>query len=704
MSKRKGAFSGAILDLWRPPQHAGEAVGCLATTFTFDPGLFDEQCLGRFLEIESEPDREDVAFLLERETRLGGVYAGVLVDHRQAGVEHSLRWDVLPVRFRAGKQHAKLSLLVWTNHVRIIVASANLTEAGYRFNQEVAASIELGPETIEREILAQTISFLRTLLRFVPSHTGRLATLQRAESFLQQTEELVDQWRPARRRWLRQQLVFTLPTVEPDQPPRSTLEEVINACRRRGASPNSASVASPFFDLNDESSRVLAALCKSMARGDSRKLSFCVPAIRDADPAATPRLAAPKALFLTPANYQGEVIMKMLPERDSEKNRRPWHAKMLALRNNSYSALMIGSSNFTCAGMGVGPYRNAEANLLNIVDFDRSLNNEAKQLEALWPDMDIVIDPDSAEWLGPQPELEEEERSVTHLLPSGFLSATYRAGDKRQIILSFNTERLPEEWQIYACAPTERELLSTTEWYEYGSPSMIELSWKEVQPPHRLLVKWSGEEAFWTINVEDAKALPAPAQLENMTADDMLMILAAVDPSAAFRAWAKHQQSGLDFDPDLDSATPIDLDPLRSYDLQTTFLHRVRRRARVLAEIRRKLEQPVYGRQALDWRLRGLLGVQPLADRLVREVVNADSFVGEGLLTLADFLILLREVDYSPANGSLSAGEFNQEYKSFLAAMASDLWVQLLPHQEKVAPDLFGFWKRVVETCGGQSN
>ena len=62
-------------------------------------------CLARFLEIESEPDREDLAFRLERATRLGAVYAGVLVDHTQAGVEHSLRWDVLPVSVRAGKQH-----------------------------------------------------------------------------------------------------------------------------------------------------------------------------------------------------------------------------------------------------------------------------------------------------------------------------------------------------------------------------------------------------------------------------------------------------------------------------------------------------------------------------------------------------------------------------------------------------------------------
>ena len=112
MSRRsKRDNRSTMLDMWRPPRGAGDPVGCFATTYTFAPALFDEQCLARFLSIESEPDREDLAFLLERETRLGGIYAGVLVDYTQAGVEHSLRWDVLAARVPGGKQHAKLSLL-----------------------------------------------------------------------------------------------------------------------------------------------------------------------------------------------------------------------------------------------------------------------------------------------------------------------------------------------------------------------------------------------------------------------------------------------------------------------------------------------------------------------------------------------------------------------------------------------------------------
>lgn len=700
MSKRKkGASTAAMLDLWRPPQDAGDPIGCLATTYTFTPALYDEQCLGRFLDIESEPDREDLAFLLERECRLDGVYAGVLVDHTQGGVAHSFRWDVLRVRLNSGKQHAKVSLLAWAHHVRIIVASANLTEPGYRSNQEVAGVVDLTPRDANLEMLADVIGFLRRLLSRVPGTPDRPREVHRAESFLDQVERLVGGWKQIRRPGaIRQRFVFTLPTDGMSQPARSSLEETIQACRSRGASPNRAWIASPFFDVNDDTSRVTAALCKSMARGGRRDLVFWVPAIRDSDATTVPRLAAPKALLETPRYYQGNVTVAMLPEIDGDKNPRTWHAKMLALHADRYSALMIGSSNFTCAGLGVEQYRNAEANLLSIVD--RVPNSrDAGQLQSVWPKMDLVNDPESAEWLGPCPDLEEEEQSKAAWLPAGFLSAMYRAGDNRQILLFLDPAHLPEDWHIHTCGPDERELLSAASWRQDGRASVVEHSWAPVQPPPKLLVRWAGLEAFLPLNVEDSRALPPPAQLENMTADDMLLILAAADPSAAFRVWAKGQQSSDSFDNDLDAATPPDLDPLRRYDLHTTFLHRIRRRARILAQLRANLQRPVYSQQALEWRLRGLIGVEPLADRLLQEFTNLDSAADEPLLTLADFLIVLREVEYQQSQGSLSHHEFKKFYRSFLAGLATNLRDQVDAHRDRVSEELMNFWERVLEEC-----
>ena len=692
-----------MLELWRPPEDAGEPIGCLATTYTFDPSLFDEPCLGRFLEIESEPDREDLAFLLERENRLGCVYAGVLVDHTQAGVSHSLRWDVLSVRVRAGKQHAKLSLLAWSRHIRIIVASANLTEPGYRANREVAATVDLSPTEADEDLLIQAITFLRDLLALVPGAQDDPPDVQRASAYLSQVERLAETWvRPRRKAVVRQQLACTLPAVRSENGPRSSLDEAVEACRRSGRSPHEAWVASPFFDVDDDRGRVAVALCKSMARGRTRKIRFCVPAARDEGDTAVPRLAAPEAIRLAPLQYRGRVSVAVLPDFDGDKNRRFWHAKMLALRGDSYTALMTGSSNFTCAGMGVASYRNAEANLLTVVDRVR-YGRETSIFEKMWSEMVPVEDPGAVEWLGSQPEADEEEAAVVSSLPAGFVSGTYRAGDDRKIVLRFDPPHLPPQWRIHACGRDERELLTASVWAEAGSRSVVTLPWLPLEPPDRLLVFWDGEEAFLPLNVEEGQQLPPPARLEKMSADDMLWILAAADPSAAFRVWARDQQPSDRFDTDVDSATPVDLNPLRRHDLQVTFLYRIRRRARILAQLRANLQRPVWGRRALDWRLRGMIGIEALSQRLVRDIATSsdagDEASDEALLTLADSLLVLHEVDYVPSDGSLSKQEFDTEFRLFLRELADKLQEQVAAQQSNISPEPLGFWLRVLDKC-----
>jgi hypothetical protein len=697
MSKYKKSNSETILDLWRPPQGAGDPLGCLATTYTFDPGLFDEQCLARFLEIESEPNREDLAFLLERESRLGSVYAGVMVDHTRAGVEHSLRWDILPVRIRAAKQHSKVSLLAWSHHIRIIVASANLTEPGYRTNYEVAAAVDLAEKEANIDILSEAVAFLRNLIMFVPGAVQLPPEVQRAESFLNQVERRTREWEPTRKRSsVRQHFACTLPAFDKAGADRSSLDEAIRACRGRGGSPHEVWMASPFFDEDSGNKRVAAELCKLMARGGHRELWFCVPAIKDGNSGAVSRLAAPKTLLLTPKSYDAEVSIEMLPEMDEDKNRRPWHAKMLSLFGNPYSALMIGSSNFTCAGMGIGSHRNAEANLLTIVD-KVEYGRDSGLLQSLWPEMEQVADPECAEWLGSLPDQEEEEQDSIPPLPTGFLSASYYAGDIRQIMLRFDPADLPDEWDIRACGQEDRDLLSASTWNEHGRPPVIKVEWDPTQPPEKLLVLWDNHKAFLPLNVDDSSKLPPPAQLEHMSADDMLWILAATDPSAAFRAWAKRQQTSNLFDPDIDSATPIDLDPLRRYDLSATFLHRIRRRAHILAQLRSNLQRPVWSRQALEWRLKGMIGIEPLADRLVRELCSMAA--DEALLTLADFIILLNEVEYQPSEGSLSKPEFEKIFRAFLNELAVKLCKEIEAHRDRLSKDLMQFWERVTEQC-----
>jgi hypothetical protein len=689
-----------MLELWRPPVAAGDPIGCLASTYTFTPGIFDEQCLARFLEIESEPNREDLAFLLERETRLGGVYAGVLVDHTSAGVDHSFRWDVLPVRIHGGKQHAKVSLLMWSRHIRVIVASANLTDPGYRRNFEVAAGLDFSPEQSDPETLSQSVGFLRSLLAFVPGAADNLPEIRRAAGFLDNVYEHARGWKQRRRSGtVRQRLACTLPGPQ-GASARSSLDEAIKACWERGNSPHEVWIASPFYDPDPKMNAATASLCKKMARGTHRKLCFAVPSPGSSEICEVlngPRLAAPRSLITTPLMYAGSSSIHLLPDSE-DKNPRPWHAKMLKLVGEGYVGLMAGSSNFTCAGMGIGSNRNAEANVITVVD-RVAYGRETPELEAVWPDMERVVNPESAEWLAPSKEPDEDEQSTSPPLPEGFLCASYRAGSDAVIVLRFAPEHLPPEWQMRALESVESEVLSVESWLELGSPKVIERKWLGSAPPMKLIVLWNDCRGFLPINIEDHSKLPAPSHLENMSADDMLGILASSDPSAAFRAWAKRTLHSSDFDDDLDAAVPVELDPLRRYDLQTTFLHRIRHRSRVLAQMRSNIERPVWGRQALEWRLRGLIGVEPLADRFLREFEASSENANESLLTLADFLVVLREVDYKPDDGCLPAMEFNQIFRLFLRDLAERHSQRVSARQSFVSKDAMKFWLRVVARC-----
>lgn len=696
-----------MLDLWRPPRGAGDPVGCFATTYTFAPALFDEQCLARFLSIESEPDREDLAFLLERETRLGGIYAGVLVDYTQAGVEHSLRWDVLAARVPGGKQHAKLSLLAWADCVRVIVSSANLTEPGYRRNFEVASAVDFRTDECDSPLLESVLKFLRAMLGFVPAGVDR-PEVGRASAFLGRVEKSTQGWKDLpRSRTIRQQLVCTLPGR--GSAARSALGELIAACRSRGASPHEAWVASPFFDIDQGHNRAAESLCSQMARGRHQRLWFCVPGSQGEGRACPPRLFAPRALLDTAEKHGASVNIEMVPSVDG-KEHRPWHAKMIHVVAERYSALMIGSSNFTGAGLGLLPARNIEANLVTLVDYEQH-GREEGLLESVWSGMEPIPDPDQAEWLGPQVD---EEGDATGLpLPAGFLSAAYRAGEPRKIAIRLNPDALPATWAIDAVGRQlsavggGRLVIDSHGWQKQGGQPIVHIEWVPADPPEKLRVTWDDHTAFLPLNVDDARSLPAPSVLRDMTADEMLAILAATDPDAALRIWERRRRLGITgvYDPDLDSATLIDLDPLSRYRLSTTFLHRVRRRARIMAQLRLFIEKPAISVQSLEWRLRGLIGIEPLAHKFAAEFDAASTTATSGgdpreaFLTLADLLIVLREARYVNQDGAIPKPQFEKTYRPFVRDLAAHLDNTVRPRLPALPEDMSAFWNRVVERC-----
>ena len=706
MRKPKRVTPGTLLEMWRPPKAAGEALGCLASTYTFQPGVFDEQCLGRFLDVESDPAREDLAYFLEREHRLGSSYAGVLVDHTQAGVEHSLRWDILPVRVPNGKQHAKLSILAWTNYVRVIVASANLTEPGYRFNREVAVALDSTPTEARSASVGDACQFFRRLMVFVPGSAPRNHPAMRARRFLDQVEQLVSEWDVAHEDETEevQSLLFTLPQ-RGQRRPLSTLDSLLTQCQSFGGLPDHVDVASPFFDDSpqDAPDPTTATICHAIAGVEGAKLRFCVPSKGDIAE-NTARLLAPRSLAIAAEQSHVNVEFAVLPQRDEDRKARVWHAKMLAVTSErtSWTGLMIGSSNFTKAGMGVKVW-NAEANLLTLLR-PAVGKKDIALLKDVWPGV-VATDGLEIEWLGPSLDNDEESNALQKPLPAGFLSATFRSGTTSSIGLEVNPEKLPQSWQIYTTGVTAKTLLTSNEWSADGSPPDVVLAWDQLMPPTVLHVQFkdnsgSEQESVMTLNVEDAAVLPPPIQVSGMTADEMLMILAATDPGAAFRVWAKRQHQDSPFDNDLDACNTPDLDPLRRYDLKATFLRRVRARARILAQLRHNLQQPVATLTALRWKLKGFIGVEALTDRLLAQLEADGACLDASLLNLADFMIVLLEVRYVPIEGSLPEAMFEQEYTSFLSQLVNQADARVQMCEAGIGVQILEFWGRVVARYG----
>lgn len=686
----------ALLELWRPPADAGEPVGCIATTFTFDAEHFDRHCLGRFLGVESDPDREGIPFLIEREDALSKVYAGILVDHHHAKGSHSLRWDLLTVRVPGGIQHAKVSLLCWSRQIRILVGSANLTEPGYRQNRELVTVIDSREDAAHLALLEEVVKFLRAVLAFTPGTKIDLSPNQRAEDFLGTVLRQARRWTEAPTdRELRVEFAPTLPTPRRGVS-RSAWDQAVEAATRGNRAIQRIALASPFFDRGD-AERFVREVYGALGERGGRIVDLAVPAlIEEGDRSA--RLAAPKAFWAEAEQQSVDLQVYQLPRLDQQGEVRPWHAKALLIESDRYAVLLTGSPNCTCAGLGIGR-ANIEAGLLHVVDLSQT-RVPGHFADTIWAPKRCIKHPERAEWEGSGAEPGEEDTAP--VLPDAFQVALYDGGERPSFHLTIDTKRLPQTWQVIGLGQGEHALLGGSDLDPAAGPTTVNVSWPEPYPPGELVVRWGeGAAAEWPFNVRDPGRIPPPRQLGAMRAEDLLRVLAAADPRMALRAWARSQEKGGDFDPDEDSAVPIDLDPLRRYDLGQTMLHVVRRRARLLSRYRRALGRAVWSEAALHSRLSGPCGARLLLDRVVEEALASHDGPDAGLLNVADTLIALTEVEYAHEPGAISRPRFEAIFRPFVAQAAAGVRGRVEPLQEHAARDVARFFVAVVEKCEG---
>jgi hypothetical protein len=548
---------GKALDLWQAPEGAGEPRFCIATTFTFNASFFEVECLGRFLQMDTHPqESESVGYLIEREMKLAEARVCVLADRRHAIEKESLRWDVLPVVVPRAVQHAKLALLGWSNCVRLVIGSGNLTKPGYRENLEVFGCLETWRQKEgSRDGVLEAVGFLEQMAELALGDEARPGPKQRLRAGLAAARALVGGWPQAEQRRAIVAPVFG-----------GVGSSLVDQLRNRWPSnspPRYLYVLSPFFDASEGAPAVIDALAQLMAKRGEKTSRFYVPI--EELPDGRVRVKVPRSL-IDAARGHGETFLHGVPPKQRDELQ-PMHAKMLALANDDWQLLLIGSSNCTRAGLGVAEgAANLEANLAYLA---RDSEPEYRALDAAWPDCieDLEIDNPTLVW---DPAFDPDgEGGGPAPLPAAFREALFDAASTPPRLILTLDKGLPPTWAI--STSDGHQVLRSDQWIAEAPDAVI--PWTERKVPFVLHVTW-GEEpphaADWPVNVVDAGALPPPDELRDLTLEELLEVLASTRPlhqSVVAILRKRSRQPSRD----------VELDPHKRVNTETFLLRRTSR-------------------------------------------------------------------------------------------------------------------------------
>jgi hypothetical protein len=649
--KQTKAGYGKILDAWVRPDGAGDPVGCVATTFTFSPAFFEEECLGRFLQLDTDPAEDGPAYLVQREEKLAQLAcAAVLVDQHHCQGMRSLRWDLIPARLRGGILHAKVSLLHWANWVRLIVASANLTEDGYRRNQEVFGVLNYRPGgDAPLPCLREMVAFLREACALGQSAGGGHSPEQgRWNALLDRVDRVAADWGSEKPSPAKSVLVHAVVGA----PQRESVFQRLTDIWPEGTPPYTVSVLSPFFDPPEAPNRPAEALWNMLRRRGEAEVEFFVSA---EDIPGDPQVLvhAPKSLL--DAQPQSRPNVDTFVYRVQLEQGRPLHAKGIWLGGNRWAVYMIGSSNFTSAGTGVGKQVNLEANLAYCVDGDRN-TRALDQLRECFPEGD-PLDLDGIKWL-PRRDEDEDSGGELAILPGAFGLATYDCDEHQNATVELTFAGNPPTGWSVSGEDDDKLILDEAQWITGARPTRMLLPWEPDRPPSGFLVRWSGcaAAAWWPVNVARPEALPPPEELKNLSLEGLINILTSAGPPPPVPPRRKTPGNG---------ETPPEIDPLDRVDTSNFLLQRTRRVARALNALRERLERPVPTIESLHWRLRGPIGVKILAEALAREARSEE----EKAFLLSELALELFRAKPQTAPGCLPV----QQVKAEIMAMVAEI-------------------------------
>jgi hypothetical protein len=283
----------------------------------------------------------------------------------------------------------------------------------------------------------------------------------------------------------------------------------------------------------------------------------------------------------------------------------------LWIENERWALYMLGSSNFTSPGLGLGATRNLEANLAYIVS--SAQNTKALQeLEAAHLNADLIGSDWELRWQ-PVPEAGEDAPLAGALpLPPFFGEAIFDV-ERGCASITFSFNRAPLAGWSLLIEDSDERFADEAKWREAKAPVKWRVSWPHQRPPSGFRVSWESAAgyAWWPVNTQNGAALPPPEDLKDLPLDVLVALLTSARPPHEIVRKHRQQQQEL--------KGGGSLDPHDRVDTSSFLLQRTRRVSWALAGLRERLERPIVSQQSLEWRVNGPIGARALSEAIERE-------------------------------------------------------------------------------------
>jgi hypothetical protein len=583
--------------------------------------------------------------------------------------------------------HAKISLLVWANHVRLIVASANLTEDGYRRNQEVFGVLDYreGGDA-PPEVLRETLPFLRETLRACePRASQPSEAVGRCHELLAHVERLLSQWNLSDRNSSRAALRIVPILTGPGK--RSVIDQ-LEALWPAGTRAKGAHILSPFFDPPAATNLPATEIWRLLRKRGEPDVHYYVTVERSVvgEPAL---VRAPEALRrCLPADRPTATVGYQELQLDAQ---RPLHAKGIYLHDDRWIVYCLGSSNFTRAGLGLQGPANLEANLAYLADCDADPALRQSLDQAFPNATPLDLEAETVQWQALPNEDEAAEAEVAQL-PPACGAATYDLDDQGRAVLRLSiAAAMDAGWKVLS----EDETLIVNEgaWLASQRPAELIVPWDADRPPSGLWLQWEGRSAraWWPVNIARLSVLPPVDELRDLPLEMLINILTSARP--LHRVLADHLKRRRSSSA---NGAETKLDPHQRVDTSQFLLQRTRRVSAALKALADRLARPLPTEESLQWRLHGPVGVEAVAKAILKDALANDCGESQVFL-IAELALELSQVRPQTAPGALPAkrvkeeiakliGQLGQRYASATVALPDNLSRYVADAFAKAAP------------------